>query len=81
MSALRASEDPAAIFVDHPSVSVLRNPVNLKLLQSYALEAQRQLVLVTNDSLLQSLADEYGILWYHDEKQLRETLTDAAVGV
>ncbi|NLK08335.1 MAG: hypothetical protein GX316_06495, partial [Firmicutes bacterium] len=42
---------------------------------------QRQLVLVTNDSLLQSLADEYGILWYHDEKQLRETLTDAAVGV
>ena len=76
MSALREASEPMAIFVDHPLVPVLKNPVNLGLLQDYAREAQRQLVIISQDALVESLAEELGITWYESEASL-----GAALGV
>ena len=74
ISALQKTEDPLAIFVDHAEASVLKNAVNLRLLQSYAREARRQLVLITEDPIVQSLAEEQGIDWYPSEYELADAL-------
>jgi hypothetical protein len=74
VSALQKADDPLAIFMDHAEASVLKNVVNLKLLQKYAKEARRQLVLITKDPIVQSLAEEQGIEWYPSEYELADAL-------
>lgn len=63
-----------AIFIDHPSVPVLKNRVNLGLIQNYAREAQRQLVIISQDAVVESLAKELGIEWYASEASLADAL-------
>ena len=74
MSALREAPELMAIFVDHPMVPVLKNRVNLRLLQDYATEAHRQLVIISSDPLVQSLAGELEIECHGSEAQLAAAL-------
>lgn len=74
VGALQKTQDPLAIFMDHAEASVLKNAVNLRLLQGYAQEAQRQLMLISEDAIVQALAEEEGIECYTSEYELAEAL-------
>jgi hypothetical protein len=74
MGALQKTQDPVVIFMDHAEASVLKNAVNLRLLQGYVKEAQRQLMLISKDAIVQALAKEEGIECYASEYQLAEAL-------
>ena len=58
IAALRTSQDPLAVFVDHAQSTVLKNPVNLRLLKQYAAELERRVVIISDDSIVKALAEE-----------------------
>ena len=72
--ALQKTRDPLAIFFDHAEAAVLKNEVNLRLLLDYAKEAGRQVVLITQDPVLMSLAEEQDIQCFPNEYELSKTL-------
>ncbi|NLJ85420.1 MAG: hypothetical protein GX322_03195 [Firmicutes bacterium] len=74
MAVMGKDLEPSVILIDHPLVTVLKNPVNLRLLRDYAREAQRQLIIVSEDPMLPILCHELGIECYGNESELRQTL-------
>ena len=67
MAVMGKDLEPSVILIDHPLVTVLKNPVNLRLLRDYAREAQRQLIIVSEDPMLPILCHELGIECYGNE--------------
>lgn len=70
MAVLHTSEDPLAVFVDHAQCSVLKNPVNLRLLRQYAEDLDRRVVIITGDPVVQAVAREAEIEYYPNEYEL-----------
>ena len=60
MAALRTSEDPLAVFIDHAQSSVLKNPVNLRLLKQYADDLERRVVIISDDPVVKALCRGWG---------------------
>ena len=67
MAALRTSEDPLAVFIDHAQSSVLKNPVNLRLLKQYADDLERRVVIISDDPVVKALAEDGEIDCYPNE--------------
>ncbi|MDI6869996.1 MAG: baseplate J/gp47 family protein [Bacillota bacterium] len=57
------------VFVVPDEATVLRNPVNLRLLRFYAEQEQKRLRLVSGDAVVQRLADEAGLEWVPPERE------------
>lgn len=74
ITSLQEAQDPLAVFMDHAEATVLKNPVNLRLLQGYAREGQQRLILISEDPIVQSLAGEEGIECYPGEYELAAAL-------
>ncbi len=73
-AALRTSQDPLAVFIDHAQSSVLKNPVNLRLLKQYADDLQRRVVIIAEDPIVRGLAEEAEIDCYPSEDELYKAL-------
>ncbi|NLY51723.1 MAG: hypothetical protein GX063_02305 [Firmicutes bacterium] len=74
MAALRTSEDPLAVFIDHAQSSVLKNPVNLRLLKQYADDLERRVVIISDDPVVKALAEDGEIDCYPNEYELYRAL-------
>ncbi|NLY29365.1 MAG: hypothetical protein GX047_01905 [Firmicutes bacterium] len=81
IAALRTSQDPLAVFVDHAQSTVLKNPVNLRLLKQYAAELERRVVIISDDSIVKALAEEVEIDCYTNEYELYRALEPIQEGV